>query len=400
MLCQINKKRLEAYGKRGIKLGTERTRAVLDGLGSPDKNLKIVHIAGSNGKGSVAEFITQILLAAGKRVGTFTSPAVYCYEDMFRVDGVPIPRRKLDGYLKEASEYGGRVEATEFETETAAAVYAFYKEGCEYAVIECGMGGTYDATNAVGGKEVAVITSVSLEHTQYLGDTLEEICVNKAGIIKDCPAVASACISGDARGYLESMGAIFAEPVENYNADELSFLYKGKKYFLSAKGIKQPYNAACAIEVARLLKIDENAVCVGVKAAKPEGRAQVFRSHGKTYILDGGHNAEALRVLAEFVKNEYKNSSKTLIYGVLSDKDVRKNAEVLADMAEEVIAVSTFGARGVTAHTVAENLKYHFSKVNIAADLDEALRRAAGETVIVCGTFTILKEAKLWIEKE
>ena len=224
MLCQINKKRLEAYGKRGIKLGTERTRAVLDGLGSPDKNLKIVHIAGSNGKGSVAEFITQILLAAGKRVGTFTSPAVYCYEDMFRVDGVPIPRRKLDGYLKEASEYGGRVEATEFETETAAAVYAFYKEGCEYAVIECGMGGTYDATNAVGGKEVAVITSVSLEHTQYLGDTLEEICVNKAGIIKDCPAVASACISGDARGYLESMGAIFAEPVENYNADELSFL--------------------------------------------------------------------------------------------------------------------------------------------------------------------------------
>ena len=195
-----------------INQGTAVTRALLDRLSSPDDALKIIHIAGTNGKGSTAEFFTSILISAGKKTGTFTSPQVYGFYDQFRIDGKSLSPEKAESYFGRALKCAEGLGATDFEIQTAGILLAFKEEGCEYAVIECGMGGLGDATNAVNAKELAVITSVSLEHTAYLGDTAEKICVRKAGIIKNCPAVINAYQPYEsAERYLRNTGGIFAD---------------------------------------------------------------------------------------------------------------------------------------------------------------------------------------------
>ena len=167
----------------GMRFGLERTRALLDKLGSPDKELKVIHVAGSNGKGSVCEYLTQILLSAGFKTGTFTSPEVFSFEEQYRVNGKS-SAGLTEKYLGEVNAAADKMEdkPTAFERQTAAAFLYFFREGCEYAVIECGLGGLTDATNAICGKAMAVITSVSLEHTAVLGNTLTEIARHKAAV--------------------------------------------------------------------------------------------------------------------------------------------------------------------------------------------------------------------------
>jgi len=388
------------FGDNRIRLGTAVTRSILDGLGSPDGKLKIIHIAGTNGKGSVAEYITQILIAAGKKTGTFTSPAVFSYAEQFRVNGVPLGKKKLDKYFSEARTAAG-TEATEFEIETAGAVYAFCREGCEYAVLECGMGGRGDATNAVNGKEVAVITSVGLEHTAYLGNTLQEICENKAGIIKDCPAVVSALQPGEVSDYFKDKGVIFADkPLEIIRADKTgqAFYYGGCRYEISMAGSAQPYDAAAAIEAARLLKIDESAIYSGVKAAKLGGRMQVLKAGGREYILDGAHNPAAFKPLAEFIKEQFGHVE-TLIFGCLSDKDIDGILKSLAGLAEKVIAVNPESPRAMGLDKISRACRKYFGNVTEEKSVTAALNGADGKTVCVCGSFTILEEAESWISK-
>ena len=387
-----------AYRARGIKPGTERTRELLDRLGKPDKSLKTVHIAGSNGKGSVAEFITEILVAAGKRVGTFTSPVVYSYNGQFRVDGVPMCDDKLGEYISAAENVSSGTGATRFEIETAAAFYAFYSQGCEYAVIECGMGGSFDSTNAAENKQIAVITSVSLEHTQYLGDTLNKIAVQKAGIIGDCPAVVSACVPESVRNVFLSGGAEIAEPVKVTGAH--SFEYEGKIYELSAEGARQHCNAACAIKVAEKLGICERAVFEGVKATKPEGRLQRFLRDGVTYILDGAHNAEAVAALAEFIGAKYADTENSLIFGCMSDKEPGETLGILKGLFFEVIAVSPQSPRAMPAEKIYRACRENFENVKKADGVSAALEASRGKTVVVSGSFALLKEAKEWIERK
>lgn len=358
---------------------TYPTRKILDNLGSPDEKLKIIHIAGTNGKGSTAEFFTNILIAANKRAGTFTSPPVYDYYDQFKIDGQPLSAEIFGKYLK-AAKAAAPEEASEFEIETAAAIYAFAGEGCEYAVTECGMGGLNDATNAINKKELAVITSVSIEHTGYLGDTVEKICAQKAGIIKNCPVVINAHQTAEAAKYFENLGY------------KLCGSYPCE---LSAEGSLQPYNAATAIEGAKILGIDERAVFEGIKNTRPRGRLERFFSGGRQYILDGGHNPAALLPLADLLKRE---KDVTVIFGCLSDKDIDGNLKNIAGCAESIIAVSCPSprARGL-AETETACRKY-FKKVKSAQSVSGALNIAQTQTVAVCGSFTLLGEAKKWIE--
>ena len=310
---------------RGMDFGTERTRSILNALDCPDKKLKIIHVAGTNGKGSVAEYLTQILIAAGKKVGTFTSPAVFDYSEQFRVDGKPIEKELYARAFGQALKCAEG--ATQFEVETAGALNAFALAGCEYAVVECGLGGTYDATNAILKKEVAVITSIALEHTAILGDTLADICKHKAGIIKDCPAVVSAYNPPEVIKYFKDLGATVADkPVEiiKSNLKGSSFLYGGFGFFTEMAGAVQPYNAAVAIEAARLLGLEHGAIYLGIKAAKRGGRCEILTTNGgKTYVLDGAHNPAAFVPLFELVTTNYGKAD--VIYGSLSDKNVSKN---------------------------------------------------------------------------
>lgn len=372
------------------EFSTAPARAILDALGSPDNKLKIIHIAGTNGKGSTAEFFTEILVAAGKRTGTFTSPEVYSFYDQFRIDGKELSCETFEKYKSQAASFADG--ASEFEINTAAAISAFAGEGCEYAVIECGMGGLCDATNAINKKELAVIASVSLEHTAYLGKTVEEICAQKAGIIKNCPAIINAHQSKQAREFFKNYK--FADKIDGIF--DGGFVYGGKKFALSADGCLQPHNAACAIEGARILGLDERAIYAGIKNCKPRGRLEKFKINGREYVLDGAHNPAAFRPLQEYLLS--RGCKRTVIFGCLNDKDIDGNlAHIIAN---EIIAVACPSPRTRTVEDIFAHCKKQFGKrARKAESVTEALDIADGEIVAVCGSFTLLKEALEWIEK-
>ncbi len=394
---------LKLYSK-GIRFGTETTRALLKNLNSPQKNLKIVHVAGTNGKGSVCEYISRILVAAGKKTGTFSSPAVYDYCEQFKINCVPMQREKVESYLSCALEAANELDATGFEVETAAALYAFYKEGCEYAVVECGMGGKGDATNVLDEKEVAILTSVGLEHTAFLGKTLKEICLNKAAIIKNCPAIVNAYQPEEVKNVLCGMPVKFTDIPKNIVSCGLegqTFEYGGKSYQTKMSGFLQPYNAACAIEAARVLKISENAIYQGIKCAYLCGRLEVLRSFGKTYILDGAHNPAGFEPLNALLKEGVLKGGVAVVFGCLSDKDVDGNVKPLSSLAQKIIAVRPDNPRGMDITKIYAACRRYFEDAEEAESVSVALKKAseAAENVVVCGSFTILSEAKEWIEK-
>lgn len=374
-LCAVR-----ALGKSGMNFGVERTRRLLDSLGCPDKKLKIIHVAGTNGKGSVAEYITQILIAAGKRTGTFTSPAVYDYFEQFQVDGKPIGGELYAEAFERALFCADG--ATQFEVETAGALYAFALAGCEYAVVECGLGGTYDATNAVINKEVAVITSIGLEHTAILGDSLADICRHKAGIIKNCPAIVSGYNPSEALKYFKSLGATVAGKFDNP----------------PMCGEAQRYNAGLAAEAARLLKIDETSIYMGVNRARLGGRCEILpKKDGTVYVLDGAHNPAAFQPLAELIKDKYGTAE--VVYGSLSDKNVRANLEIIKTFSSSVSLVPCDSPRNIDM----KKLKEECVSLGICAgefeNIPAALENLHGKVIVVCGSFTLLREAKRWIEK-
>lgn len=361
-----------------IHPGTFVTRSILNNLGSPDESLKIIHIAGTNGKGSTAEYFTQILISAGRKVGTFTSPAVYSFYDQFKVDGKAISPGKIESYFERALKASEGLNATDFEIQTAGVILAFKEEGCEYAVIECGMGGLNDATNAVNKKELAVITSVSLEHTAYLGDTVEKICAQKAGIIKNCPAVVNACQPPEAINYFRNLGVHFAE-VQSQDV--------------------QAYNAQTAIDGAKILGIPDKCVYDGIKNTKIFGRVEKINSGGRQYILDGAHNPASFTPLVHSLSATPK-SEVTIIFGCLADKDIDGNLSRLAEIADGIIAVECASPRKLPLNKIQSACKKYFRKVKTASSVSEALNFAQTNLVAVCGSFTLLKEAKEWIEKK
>ncbi len=379
-----------------MNFGLSRVRELLDKIGSPDLGLKIAHIAGTNGKGSIAEYLTCILDRAGKRVGTFTSPAVMSEWDQFRVNGLALDPLVMGEYLGRCYELRG--DCTAFEVLTASALLAFKEQGCEYAVVECGLGGSSDATNAIMHKEVAIISSIGLEHTAILGDTIEKICAQKAGIVKDCPLVVNALQCDEAKRFFERMGASFAA-IDNIEVgDKQSFCVKGTRFEISPLGIEQAYNAAAAVEAARILGISDFAIASGLAVARPIGRIEVLHSRGNTYIVDGAHNPQAIEALTRYI-SERKMKDVKVVFGCFSDKDIASITEMLGKIASSVTAVQPPSNRALKLDKIVRECKRHFSSVAYSQSVSDALDGLNG-TIVVCGSFTLVKEALNWIEKE
>jgi len=320
---------------RSSRLGLDRTRELLAGLGNPQDALCVVHVAGTNGKGSTCAFLASILQEAGYKVGLFTSPYIIEFADRIRVNGCNIaPDDLLDVTLavREVAEAMSD-HPTEFELMTAVAFTHFARQACDICVVEVGLGGRLDSTNVLEAPEVCVITPIALDHTALLGNTLAAIAGEKAGIVKPGVPVVSALQDPEAMAVIANVAAKQNAPLTCVDASLIEgtpgdFSYRDWQHVhLGLLGSYQTQNAATALEAVLVLRargwnIPDDAVEAGLLATYWPGRFEVLGEE-PTFIVDGGHNPQGARVLVESLAQRYPNRPVLLVMGVLADKDYR-----------------------------------------------------------------------------
>lgn len=366
--------------RSGSDYGIERMRELLDLLGAPDRHLKFVHIAGTNGKGSVSAYLTSILKEAGYKVGTYNSPSVFCYNERWLINGQPLSDDDVAKYLTVVKECIqseqilrqafdiGEFKPTAFEQETAVAMLAFFDKECDICVLETGLGGRWDATNAIDDKVLSIVTPIGLDHCALLGNTLGEIASEKAAIIKDevvtCnqpPEVMEQLrrpfsIKDGKKEYRKATVVVCKQP-QFLHGDICgqTFLYDGKKYEISMLGQHQLVNASIAIcAVGELRKkhfsIDDNALEKGLKNTVWKARLQVVKNakeefnitipQDKVLVFDGSHNPQGAMTLANAIKELFENKRIHLVLGILKDKDVQGICDTLVPLASKVTCIT------------------------------------------------------------
>ncbi|MBB5180724.1 dihydrofolate synthase/folylpolyglutamate synthase [Planomicrobium koreense] len=308
---------LDSYKKKwalpsdpAIKPGLETITAALAELGDPHKTGKFVHIAGTNGKGSTAAFLTSILREHGHSVGNFFSPAIEDLHDQIQIDGVPVSPEDLDRVMEKLT--GIKTPLTDFELLTAAAFLVFQDKAPDYAIIEAGMGGRFDSTNVID-PEIAIIPSIALEHVNFLGDSLEKIALHKSGIIKKWKPVVVGPLPPEASKVVEETArSLHAEVIRPAGPLEIE---------LKLKGSHQKWNAALADEAAKELlglAYDAEKACKALAGASIPFR---FEEIFPDVILDGAHNAASIQALADTVTTCYPDRPIHIVMGLLKDKD-------------------------------------------------------------------------------
>ncbi len=325
---------LQPWQRFGVHLGLERMQRLLADLGDPHRAIPVIHVAGSNGKGSVCAYLTSVLTAAGYRVGCYTSPHLISWQERITLDRVPIPEEELVQVLQQVQAAIPPEVAdspTQFEVITAAAWLYFAQQKVDIAIIEVGLGGRLDATNVMDSPLVSVITSISLEHTQQLGDTLGKIAFEKAGIIKPkCPVVIGQLPPEAKAVFLEKVTDLEspttwvepAKPLEN-----AWVVAGGIKYPLALLGDFQLMNSAVAIAALQVLQaqgwqISLEAIQAGMEQTQWRGRVQWLEYQGKKLLIDGAHNPAAAIVLRQYV-DSLTTKSVNWVMGILSTKDHR-----------------------------------------------------------------------------
>ncbi len=334
---------------RGRRPGLSRITELCRLLGDPQNGLKYVHVAGTNGKGSVSAMTASILRAAGYHTGLYTSPYLVDFTERMGVDGTPIPHETLCRITEEVKEQADRMAdgPTEFELITAIAFLYYLREKCDVVVLECGLGGRLDATNVIEGNELSVITNIALDHTEILGDTVEKIAGEKAGILKGAPCVlgtapegareviASACREKD----LPLVCADRAIELENvrYGRDGIRFAYKGEELFVPLCGVYQETNVRTVLAAVEELrkagwKISDEALKTGLANVEWHGRFETLR-RDPPLIFDGAHNPDGVAAAAATCRALYAGERILLVTGVMKDKSYDVMASSLASIA-------------------------------------------------------------------
>lgn len=379
---------------QGTKPGLERTERLLSYLGDPHKDLKFVHVAGTNGKGSTCAMIASILRQSGLRTGLYTSPYIRVFNERMQVNGAMISDEELVAITEEMMPYAEKMRddsPTEFEWITAAAMLYFKRRACDIVVLEVGMGGELDSTNVIAPPECAVICAIGLDHTAYLGDTVEKIAHAKAGIIKNgtptvmYPAergvtevIETACATHGSRLTSPDFSAL---RIKEATIDGIVFDYKNlHDLHLPLVGTYQPYNAAMAIETAKVLSergypIDENTIRKGIAAVTWQGRFEILRKD-PVFILDGSHNPHGMQAtVASF--GEYFGTRKIhFVIGAMADKDVTQMLSLLLPHAERFYTVTAPNPRAMQAETLAETIRSCGAKAQAFSDIGTAVSAA------------------------
>ena len=366
----------------------EKTKILMEYLDRPQDRLKVVHIAGTNGKGSTAAFISSILIEAGYRVGLYTSPYIERFTERIKINDQEISQDELaeiTGTVRVAVEKikaDGRPVPTEFDVITAIAFIWFGEKSSDIVVLETGMGGRLDSTNAVPSPELAVITSISYDHMAVLGNTLPEIAYEKAGIIKPgtdvllypqrdevYPVFEKKCRIENARLHkciLGTSGSIAASPEGQYmdidlaSADDTAIRTDFKHTMLEIPllGAHQINNASMAVNTAAILRnkgwnISDEAIISGLKKTRWNGRFEILKKK-PFFLIDGGHNAEGIESLANSLKTIFPGKKVIFIFGVLADKDYGKMINTILPLASRIFTVTVPNPRALSASDLAK----------------------------------------------
>lgn len=419
MLYEEARVYLDGVSKYGSVLGLDSIRNLLEELDHPQKDLKFIHIAGTNGKGSVLAYVSTILTEAGYRTGRYVSPTVMDYLERFQIDGQYMREEEfaeITGLVRDAAkrvQKKGKPSPTAFEIETAIAFLYFRMKKCDYVVLEAGLGGAFDATNVIDHTKICVFASISMDHIGILGNTLEEIAEDKAGIIKKGAAV----VTGEQKPSVETIlrqhaeqsecPFIKAEPevaiVTDNSLESQTFSYKefeNLKIYLA--GEHQIENAVTALEVIRTLRarnveISEQAVREGLRKTRWPGRFMVLGKH-PLVIADGAHNEDAAKRLAQNLKIYLKEKKVTAVMGVFRDKEYEKIAEIMAPYLRFVYTIDLPNKeRTLGKNELCQVLKGKEVPAEAADSIEEALRLAKQQekeegTVLVFGSLSYLGE--------
>lgn len=408
----------------GMKPGLERMRALMHELGDPHKKVKFVHVCGTNGKGSVCTLTASVLRESGCKTGLNTSPYVLNFRERFQIDGEMITEEELAGEMDIIWPAVERLDArdvvvSEFELVTAIAIHWFASKGCDAAVLEVGMGGLHDATNVIPTPEAAAVMSISLDHTAWLGDTVEQIALEKSGIIKQDgrvvlypeqqPGVADiirgVCAGRNAELIVPDLSGI---EILSEGIDGTDFKADGLALHTPFFGKHQVKNAAVALELVRILKergfdITDRSIAEGFRRAFIPARMEIL-ARSPLCLLDGGHNPGCAMVLKDALER-YVPGRRVAIMGMMADKDSAAALETVGPMFQKIITVKPKNPRSLSAEDLARTAARFCPEAVPAASCREALEMAMdglgeGGALVACGSFYLAGELRpLLLEK-
>ena len=409
--------------QKGIVLGLDTMRHLMAKLNNPQDKVKFIQVAGTNGKGSTAAYLTSILSEAGIKVGRYTSPAVFSSTEQYFACGSCISESEYAKGVTAVAEAAASLDGeipTAFEQETALAFWYFAQKGCELAILEAGLGGDMDATNIVTTTVCSIITSISMDHCRILGNKISEIAAHKAGIIK--PGAPVICIEQkeDAMEPIRAAAKAADTPLYEVHRDEVRQIFSDKResivFFrefenlhLKMLGSCQPENAALAVQAASVLSrsypIEKKHIYDGIDKTRWGGRFELH-SGSPDIILDGAHNPDGIRRLRESVNQMFGAVPICYVCGVLADKDYEKEIEILFGRASNVFTVTPPSPRAMKSTDLKAAIKKRFSQLKVTSfdsedGIEKAMEAAVSQNnpVVVCGTLTILARVKEWMKR-
>ena len=407
--------------KYGQQYGLEHISFLLSYFGNIHQSLRVIHISGTNGKGSVLSFLSSIISKSGVKVGSFSSPFYRTISDMYKINCREMHLPKFYKYFNEVRrtveviEKSNDIYFTEFEIEVALAFFIFHRERCGVVVMETGCGGLLDATNIITKPLISVLTSIDYDHISLLGPTLEAIAYHKCGIIKqESEAITLSTNDTVVLGKIKEECAKKHAHIHIANIDEITrvkysshsqyFLYGKQKYAMKMLGVHQIDNAFLAVKVCEILTnrgildINKKNIKKGLLSAHNEGRFEIIH-HGITFILDGAHNVSAAIKLKQSLKTFYRSRKYIFVFGMFRDKQAEEFIKILLGDAFKIFLTPLQDKSRSFTTTELFNIVFNFNEsVYECADVDEAIRRARdsairGAIVIVCGSISFLSLA-------
>ena len=373
---------IHSAGRFGKKAGLDNINALLNHMGNPQRELKCIHIAGTNGKGSVSCMLGSVLKSKGYKVGTNTSPFIEVFNERLTINGENIPADKLIYYTNLVADAIEKlnIHPIEFEIITAIGFCYFRDEKVDYAIIECGLGGLYDCTNVLEKPVLCAITSIGLDHTEILGNTLEEIAFQKAGIIKEgVPVVASSAIAENALGVIEKVAKEKNAPlILSRDYKVISSSLEGtvmecgaERFTLPLIGSYQPSNAALVTTIAKTLGIED--IGEGMAGANWKCR---FERVSPRVIIDGAHNFQGISAFCQSVASFVPQKDRVLLIGMLNDKDFENSAKLLAELNSSIVVTDVPSYRQTSGENVYECIKNFCPHAIYEPDNQKALKKA------------------------